>query len=128
MPELSKELEVSIAIIGMSGRFPGAVDLEAFWCNLRDGVDSVRFFSEDELRAFGVDPKLIADPAYVRAAAQPPGLDEFDAGFFGTLPGEAEVLDPQQRVFLETAWEALEAAGYDPERLDRGPGRASSRG
>ncbi|HYN20533.1 MAG TPA: beta-ketoacyl synthase N-terminal-like domain-containing protein, partial [Thermoanaerobaculia bacterium] len=115
---LPEHLEGRVAIVGMSGRFPGAADLEAFWRNLRDGVDSVRFFSEDELRAFGVDPKLIADPAYVRAAAQPPGLDEFDAGFFGINHREAELLDPQQRMFLELCWEALEDAGYDPERLE----------
>ena len=78
-----------------------------------------RTFSEDELRSFGVDPKLIADPAYVRAAAQPPGLDEFDAGFFGINHREAELLDPQQRLFLELCWEALEDAAYDPERLEK---------
>ncbi|GAB4215711.1 MAG: hypothetical protein OHK0022_55950 [Roseiflexaceae bacterium] len=105
-----------IAIIGMAGRFPGASDLAAFWNNLRDGVESITFFSDEQLRAAGVDPALLADPAYVRAAPVLDGVEEFDAAFFGYTPREAELMDPQQRLFLECAWQALEHAGYTPER------------
>jgi acyl transferase domain-containing protein len=104
----------AIAVVGMAGRFPGAPDVESFWRNLREGVHSIRFFSDDELRAAGVDPERVAGPGYVRANGVLDGTDRFDAGFFGFSPREAEVLDPQQRLFLETAWEALESAGYAP--------------
>ncbi|MEA2695316.1 MAG: hypothetical protein QOJ16_4703, partial [Acidobacteriota bacterium] len=106
----------AIAIIGMSGRFPGAADVERFWQNLRAGVESIVPLTEAELRAAGLAPELLADPAYVRAAAALPGVDLWDAPFFGFTPREAEVLDPQHRLFLECAWEALEAAGYDSGR------------
>ncbi len=114
---MSKELENSIAVVGRVGRFPGARNADEFWRNLRDGVDSVRFFSEEELLALGVDPALVADPFYIRAAAQPDDLDRFDATFFGINHREAEILDPQQRIYLEVCWEALEDAGYDPDTL-----------
>ncbi|MEA2604415.1 MAG: hypothetical protein QOF89_5407 [Acidobacteriota bacterium] len=107
----------SIAIIGMAVRFPGAATLERFWENLRDGVESISFFTDDELLASGVDPALLADPAYVRARAVLDGVEEFDAAFFGFTPREAEVMDPQHRILLECAWEALEDAGQDPERV-----------
>jgi acyl transferase domain-containing protein len=108
----------SIAIIGMAGRFPGAPTLEAFWLNLRNGVESVSFFTNEELRAAGVAPEQIADPDYVPAAAVIDDVDQFDAQLFDLSPAEAEQLDPQHRVFLETAWEALEDAGHDPDRFD----------
>ncbi|MBM3853477.1 MAG: type I polyketide synthase, partial [Verrucomicrobia bacterium] len=98
----------------MAVRFPGADSVEAFWRNLRAGVESITFFREDELRAAGVAPALLADPAYVRANGVLRGAEEFDAAFFGFTPREAEVTDPQHRVFLEVAWEALERAGYNP--------------
>ena len=103
-----------IAVIGMSGRFPGAADLEAFWRNLRDGVESVSFFSEEELARAGVDPDLRRDPRFVGAGGVLDGIDMFDAAFFGFNAREAEVMDPQQRLFLEVAWEAFENAGYAP--------------
>jgi acyl transferase domain-containing protein len=96
----------------MAGRFPGAPDIEQFWANLRDGVESISFFTDDELLASGVEPELLRDPSYVKARPIMGGIDLFDAGFFGLSPREAEVLDPQQRVFLECAWQALEVAGY----------------
>ncbi|HEX7184605.1 MAG TPA: amino acid adenylation domain-containing protein [Thermoanaerobaculia bacterium] len=105
----------AIAIVGMAGRFPGASDLEELWRNLCDGVESITFFTDEELAAAGVDPALLADPAYVRARGVLAGADLFDAAFFDCPPREAEILDPQQRVFLECAWEALETAGYVPE-------------
>ena len=104
-----------IAIIGMSGRFPRARNLDEFWENLREGVESLSTFSDDELRESGLDPALIGDPAFVRAGMVLEDADLFDAGFFGYSPREAELLDPQQRIFLECAWEALEDAGCDPE-------------
>ncbi|HYG65241.1 MAG TPA: beta-ketoacyl synthase N-terminal-like domain-containing protein, partial [Thermoanaerobaculia bacterium] len=103
-----------VAIIGMAGRFPGAGNVEELWENLRDGVESVTFFSDDELRAAGVPEELLADPRYVRAGSVLKGIDQFDAGLFGYSPREAEVMDPQHRIFLESAWETLERAGYDP--------------
>ena len=106
----------AIAVIGMAGRFPGAANVDAFWDNLRNGVESIRVFSHDELEAAGVPESLIADPRYVRARGVLDGVELFDAGFFGYTPREAEVMDPQHRVFLECAWEALERSGYDPAR------------
>ncbi|WP_148713628.1 type I polyketide synthase [Chitinolyticbacter meiyuanensis] len=106
---------MEIAIVGMAGRFPGADGIDAFWRNIRDGVESVRRFSDEQLRQRGVSEAALADQAYVKAGVVFDGMDQFDAGFFGYTPRDAEMLDPQQRVFLETAWQALEHAGYgDP--------------
>jgi len=107
-----------IAIIGMSGRFPGAKDLIEYWRNLRDGVESITFFSDQELSSAGVDADRLNDPSYVKAYGALEGVELFDAGFFGINPREAEITDPQQRLFLECAWEALEDAGYDAERYE----------
>lgn len=107
-----------IAVIGMSGRFPGARNIEEFWQNLCDGVESISFFSDQELRDAGVDEKLLRHKNYVKAAGVLPDADLFDAGFFGFSPRDAEVLSPQYRVFLECAWEALENAGYNPHSYD----------
>jgi amino acid adenylation domain-containing protein len=97
----------------MAGRFPGAPALDAFWDNLRRGVESITHFSRDELEdAFG--RSVQNEPGYVRARSILDGVELFDADFFNFLPREAELTDPQQRVFLEIAWEALESAGYDP--------------
>ncbi|HEY9856590.1 MAG TPA: amino acid adenylation domain-containing protein [Stenomitos sp.] len=109
-----------IAIIGMAGRFPGADNLFAFWDNLRNGVESITHYTADELIAAGVDPALVADPNYVKAKGAIGKVDAFDATFFGVSPREAELMDPQHRVFLECAWEAMERAGYDSLRY---PGR-----
>jgi len=107
-----------IAIIGMAGRFPGASTIEQYWQNLRDGVESLTFFSEEELLASGLEPALINNPAYVRARPilKAEEVEGFDAAFFGYSPREAELTDPQHRLFLECCWEALEHAGYDAER------------
>src|SRR5215204_4391699 len=101
-----------IAIIGMAGRFPGAKDLDEFWHNLRAGVESITFLSDEQLRASGVSPAMLRNPCYVKAAALLDDIELFDAPFFNFTPREAEVTDPQQRLFLECAWEALESAGY----------------
>ncbi|HEX9671404.1 MAG TPA: amino acid adenylation domain-containing protein [Thermoanaerobaculia bacterium] len=103
-----------IAVVGMAGRFPGAGDVERFWQNLRAGVESIRFLAREELAALGADPALADEPSWVPAVAMLDGYADFDARFFGINPREAETMDPQQRVFLECAWEALEDAGYDP--------------
>ncbi|MEV0350910.1 type I polyketide synthase [Nonomuraea sp. NPDC050680] len=108
-----------IAIIGMAGRFPGAVDTQQLWKNLVAGEESVRFPSEDELRSSGVSREALDDQAYVRAVAEPEGIDLFDAGFFGLNRREAEACDPQLRLYLETSHAAIENAGYDALRLGR---------
>ncbi|MEM8780893.1 MAG: type I polyketide synthase, partial [Cyanobacteria bacterium P01_G01_bin.49] len=100
----------------MAGRFPGAKNIDEFWQNLCNGVNSIEFLSQDELLANGVTPDTLKDPNYVNAYSGFEGIESFDADFFGYSPREAEVIDPQHRVFLECAWEALENAGYDPER------------
>ncbi|MFI7147597.1 SDR family NAD(P)-dependent oxidoreductase [Nonomuraea sp. NPDC050022] len=108
-----------IAIIGIAGRFPGAVDTQRLWRNLVAGEEAVRFPSEDELRSSGVSREALDDQAYVRAVAEPEGIDLFDAGFFGLNRREAEVCDPQLRLYLETSHAAVENAGYDALRLGK---------
>lgn len=107
-----------IAIIGMACRFPGAQNTAEFWQNLCTGVESVRFFSPAELVAAGVEPELVKRPNYIPANAVLDDIDQFDADFFGFTPREAEITDPQHRLFLTCAWQALEDAGYDPARLE----------
>src|SRR5581483_4853959 len=105
-----------IAIVGMAGRFPGARNVWEFWRNLEAGVESISFFSEEEIESSLLEtPSIRADPQYVKARGILEGAETFDAAFFGINPREAELLDPQQRIFLETAWETLEDAGYDPQ-------------
>jgi len=106
-----------IAVIGMAGRLPKAPDLATFWRNLRDGIEGVTFFSDADLIAAGVDRDLLADSSYVKAGAMIEDVDLFDAAFFGINPREAELMDPQQRLFLEHAWLALEDAAVDSERF-----------
>jgi len=105
----------SIAIVGMSGRFPGAPDLQTFWQNLHDGVESITFFTDEELKTAGVSAAELAHSNYVKARPILEDVDQFDATFFGFNPREAELTDPQHRLFLECAWEAMEIAGYDPK-------------
>jgi phthiocerol/phenolphthiocerol synthesis type-I polyketide synthase E len=107
-----------IAIIGMAGRFPGARNINEFWRNLRDGAESISYFTDDELLSAGIAPALLGNPDYVKAKGVLEGAELFDAAFFGFNPREAEITDPQQRIFLEAAWEALERAGYDPQKYE----------
>jgi natural product biosynthesis luciferase-like monooxygenase protein len=106
-----------VAIVGMSGRFPGAGCVEDFWSNLRDGVESISVLSDAELEVAGVTAKRRFDPRYVRAAAVLEGVELFDAGFFSMSARDAQITDPQHRLFLECAWHALEDAGCDPHRF-----------
>lgn len=108
-----------IAIIGMAGRFPGAENIEEFWQNLHDGVESISVFTDEELISTGIDPAVLSDPHYLRAGAVLEDIEFFDASFFDFNPREAEITDPQHRLFLECAWSALENAGYDSQRCDR---------
>ncbi|MEA2692361.1 MAG: hypothetical protein QOJ16_1748, partial [Acidobacteriota bacterium] len=107
-----------IAIIAMTGRFPGADGVDELWANLCAGVDAATRWSDAELLAAGVDPAELADPTYVRVRPILRDIASFDATLFGYSPREAEVIDPQHRVFLQCAWEVLEQAGYDPVRYD----------
>ena len=107
-----------IAVIGVACRFPGARGPAELWRNLRDGVESVSVLRDDELLAAGTAPELLANARFVRAASLLDGVDEFDAPFFGYSAHEAEIMDPQQRLFLEHAWEALEDAGHLPASFD----------
>lgn len=113
-PNVEINAEEGIAIIGMSCRFPGAATVDAFWHNLQASVESIARFTADDLQAAGVDPSILQHPNYVNARGVIDNVEMFDASFFGYSPREAEILDPQQRLFLECAWEALESAGYDP--------------
>ena len=103
-----------IAVIGMAARFPGARDVDEFWENLSLGVESISFFTDEEMETSGITRELYQNPNYVKAKGMMEKVDMFDASFFGFSPREAEIMDPQQRFFLECAWEALETAGYDP--------------
>ena len=107
-----------IAIIGIAGRFPGAENVEAFWENLRQGVESMFEVTADDLRASGLDPSVLDDPNYVNVCAPLENIEDFDAEFFGCSPREVEIMDPQHRVFLEGAWSALENAGYPPADIN----------
>ena len=117
-PESGEERYVGteVAVVGMAGRFPGAETLDEFWANLRGGVESITWFTDDELRAAGVPDELLANPAYVKGLGMLKDIERFDAAFFGYSPREAEALEPAHRLFLECAWEALEDAGIDPAR------------
>ena len=107
-----------IAIVGMAGRFPGAKNIDEFWQNLRDGVESISYFCDEELET----PDLYQDwsnyPNYIKAKAVLKDAELFDASFFGYSPREAEIMDPQSRIFLEVAWDALESAGYNSETYE----------
>jgi amino acid adenylation domain-containing protein len=108
-PRHQRAASHNIAIVGMAGRFPGANNVREFWENLKNGVESITRFTDEELEA-GAGPNAIKARPILNNA------DQFDASYFGILPKEAEVMDPQHRVFLECSVEALEDAGCDPAR------------
>lgn len=107
---------LEIAVIGMAGRFPGAQNLDEFWQNLQQSVESITELADAGLQEKGVSAETLADPNYVKVGGVLANEDCFDAAYFGYSPREAEILDPQQRLFLETAVHALETAGYDAEQ------------
>lgn len=111
-----------IAIVGMSGRFPMAKNVPEFWTRLQNGEHCISRFTPGHLQSEGVDPSVFQDPNYVSAAPVLEDVEQFDAAFFGITPREAELMDPQQRIFLECCWEALEDAGYNPKSSGKATG------
>ena len=114
--QLKRSEDHRIAVVGMAARFPGAESVDEYWQLLRAGRSGIRDISIDELARAGVSPEVYEDKNYVRRAASFREPSEFDANFFGYSPAEADVIDPQHRVFLENAWTALEDAGYDAQQ------------
>ena len=112
----SSEQAGAIAIVGMAGRFPGAASVDELWRNLRAGKELIARFSDDELRHAGVDLGEVGED-YVKARAILDSPESFDAAFFGISAREAALIDPQQRLFLETCWEALEDAAIEPNQF-----------
>ncbi|OED36247.1 hypothetical protein AB833_26785 [Chromatiales bacterium (ex Bugula neritina AB1)] len=110
--------ENDIAIVGMSCRFPDATTPQQYWQNLIDGHEALTSLTDDELRQSGVSEQEISHPRYVKAGMFMDGVEAFDAGFFGFSPGDARILDPQHRHFIECAWEVFEDAGYNPLIFD----------
>ena len=108
----------AVAVVGMAGKFPGAGSVSEFWRNLRRGVESIVDLSEADLLANGVTERTLANRGYVRRAGLLPGVEEFDADFFGFTPYAARMLDPQHRLFLQAVYHGLEDAGYDPADLE----------
>ena len=113
-PKSTSQAGEAVAIVGLGARFPGAANVGEFWRNLAGGVESVRYFTDEELHA--VDPDLLNNSDYVKARPILENLDQFDAEFFGYSPREARLMDPQLRLLLETCWEALETSGYAIEK------------
>ncbi len=109
---------LEIAIIGMAGRFPGARDIDSFWRNLRDGVNNVTYFTDEEVSSVMSDNGVLEGKQLVKAKGVLPDFDRFDAEFFGYRPKEAEIMDPQMRQFHEVTWEVLENAGYNPDNYN----------
>jgi hypothetical protein len=117
MTKLQSINESDVAIIGMSCRLPGAENVEDFWQNIRDGVESISFFSDEELLSSGIKQAILNQANYVNANGILSGIELFDAAFFDFSPKEAEITEPQHRLFLECAWEAIEnAGGYLPSK------------
>jgi len=109
----SKKNLTDVAVIGMAGRFPGADTIEQLWDLLKEGKETIRFFGDDELH-YTIPETLKKDPSYVKARGIINDADKFDAAFFGINPAVATLMDPQQRIFLEIAWEVLEQTGHLP--------------
>ena len=107
-----------IAVIGMAARFPGAGNIDKFWDNLKNGIESITFFTDDELKISGVDEETLKNPNYIKAKGIIDGADYFDAGFFNYSPRDAIVMEPQMRILHECCWEALEDAGYIPDSCE----------
>jgi len=115
---VSEYAETDIAVVGMAAHLPGARSVDEYWKNLVEGVESVRFFTDEELLDAGVPRSLIRHPRYVKAHACVPDMELFDGEFFGFSPKESAILDPQHRHFLECSWEALEDANIVPDHVE----------
>lgn len=113
--------EGAIAIIGLAGRFPGACTVEEFWRTIEQGREAITFLTDEQLKAAGV-PAEFQHPNYVRASSLLADIEYFDASFFGYTPREAQLMDPQRRLFPECAWTALEHASYDPGHCTKSVG------
>ena len=121
-PEWESGAPEPIAIVGMAGRFPRAKNVREFWTRLYNAENCISRLTPEELRSASVGPTVLEDPNYVSAAPVLEDVEQFDAAFFGITPREAELMDPQQRIFLECCWEALEDAGYDPKNCGEAMG------
>jgi len=108
--------EGAVAIIGLAGRFPGVHTVDTFWRNIQQGKEAITFLTDEQIRTARVPEEEFQHPDSVRACSPLADIEYFDASFFGYTPREAQLMDPQQRLFLECAWTALEHAGYDPDR------------
>ena len=108
---------LEVAVVGLSGRFPGSGDVAQFWASIVAKQESISRFTLQELREEGIPEALLSSPGYVPAAGIVPNKEYFDPQFFGYSPNEARLMDPQLRIFLECVWEALEHAGCDPFRF-----------
>ena len=106
--------DTDIAVVGVGCRFPDAWTPTEFWRNIDQGVVSIRELTAEQLRAAGISEEAASAPDYVTIGTTLPGADDFAGEFFGYPPGEIEMIDPQQRIFLEACWEALESAGHPP--------------
>jgi len=115
IPEREKT-GLEIAVIGMAGRFPGADNVDEFWENIKNGVESISFFTTEELKPEGFSEEMLDDPHFVKAKGMLFDVEGFDSAFFGYTPTESELMDPQIRGFYECIWWALENAGYSPDR------------
>jgi len=110
--ETMSDTGLETAVVGMAGRFPGASSVDEFWESVAEGRETVSRLTPEELTAAGVPDELWQRPDYVPAYGVVDDVERFDAGFFGYTPRDASLIDPQQRLFLECAWEALEGAGH----------------
>ncbi|UCH94096.1 MAG: amino acid adenylation domain-containing protein [Candidatus Aminicenantes bacterium] len=110
---------IEIAVIGMACVFPGAPNIAEFWENLKNGIETISFFTDEEMEAEGLDAQILENPNYIKARGIIPGVEYFDSTFFGYAPIEAQIMDPQMRVFTQCIWHALEDAGYDPFGYNR---------
>ena len=115
-PSESEDPKQSVAVVGMACRFPGAQDVKQFWENLKQGVESISTFTDEELKAVGVSPELLGNKNYIKRKGILSDIELFDYSFFGYSPNEAKLIDPQQRLFLECVWEALESAGCSSKK------------
>ncbi len=116
-PENYEDLS-AVAIIGLAGRFPGARNIDELWSMLTEGVEGITTYDDEELIGAGIDPEVLKNPNYVKVKGEVADVDMFDADFFGMNPREAEVTDPQHRMLMECAQDALEHAGYDSSKFD----------